>query len=122
MEARTVFHRTAAGYPVRGPIRRSDFYNGELDDNTISPGGWAAVKTGVTSQVNLQPYDGEPVTEQERFVPQRIFTSPRGETIVDFGQNMAGWVELRVKGHRGIRSGSAMARYWTKMAISTWAI
>ena len=84
-----------------GPIRRSDFYNGELDDNTIAPGGWAAVKTGVTSQVNLRPYDSEPVTEQERFVPERIFTSPRGETIVDFGQNMAGWVQLRVKGHKG---------------------
>jgi len=84
-----------------GPIRRSDFYLGELEDNTISPGGWAAVKTGVTSQVNLQPYDMEPVTQQERFVPQRIFTTPAGETIVDFGQNMAGWVQLRVKGRKG---------------------
>ena len=84
-----------------GTIRRSSFFFGELDDHTVSPNGWAAVRTGITSQVNLEPYDSEPVTEQEQFVPQRIFTSPAGETIVDFGQNMAGWVRLRVKGHGG---------------------
>jgi len=84
-----------------GPIRRSSIYFGELYDANISPQGWSAVKVDGISQVNLQPYNIEPVTKQEHFTPQRIFVSPKGEKIVDFGQNMAGWVQLRVKGHKG---------------------
>lgn len=30
-------------------------------------------------------------------VPTRIFTSPSGKLIVDFGQNLVGWVRLRVR-------------------------
>jgi alpha-L-rhamnosidase len=84
-----------------GHIRKSDIYNGELDDNRISGGTWVKVKTGITSQVNEGPYNSDPVRQQERFFLRQIFTSPAGETIVDFGQNMAGWVRLQVKGHKG---------------------
>lgn len=31
---------------------------------------------------------GEKITEQERIVPARIFTTPAGETVIDFGQKL----------------------------------
>lgn len=84
-----------------GPIRRSSIYLGELYDANIVPQFRMPVKTGMTSQVNLQSYNIEPVAKQEQFTPQRIFISHKGEKIIDFGQNMAGWVQLKVKEHKG---------------------
>jgi len=84
-----------------GPIRRSDIFFGEFQDTNIPEQDWLPVHTSLTSQINLQPQMHAPVTQQESFTPKRIFTSPKKETIIDFGQNMAGWVKLRVKGHKG---------------------
>ena len=33
--------------------------------------------------------------------PERIWTSPSGRTLVDFGQNIAGWIRLRARGPAG---------------------
>ena len=33
--------------------------------------------------------------------PVRVFQSPRGTWIVDFGQNIAGWVKINVKEQKG---------------------
>ena len=49
----------------------------------------------------LQPYIGPPVTRQETLAPQRIWTSPSGRTLVDFGQNLVGWLRLTVTGPSG---------------------
>ena len=35
------------------------------------------------------------------FIPQRILTTPNGEQVIDFGQNIAGWVKIKVKGNAG---------------------
>ena len=36
----------------------------------------------------------EPVTEQERLKPIAIITTPKGETVLDFGQNLTGYLEI----------------------------
>ncbi|MFR3320857.1 MAG: family 78 glycoside hydrolase catalytic domain [Lachnospiraceae bacterium] len=36
------------------------------------------------------------IHEQERISPSGIFTTPAGETVVDFGQELTGYVELSV--------------------------
>jgi alpha-L-rhamnosidase len=41
------------------------------------------------------------VRRQEEIRPVRILHSPKGETILDFGQNMVGWVQMRVRGPVG---------------------
>ena len=43
----------------------------------------------------LTPYIGPPVQRQEELEPIKIWTSPAGKTLVDFGQNLVGWVRLR---------------------------
>ena len=45
---------------------------------------------------SLIPQEGMEVHEQERISPSGIFTTPAGETVVDFGQELTGYVELSV--------------------------
>lgn len=44
----------------------------------------------------------KPATERQQVLqPQRIWTSPSGKTLVDFGQNVVGWTRLRCRGAAG---------------------
>ena len=52
-------------------------------------------------QGKLTPYIGPPVRRQDELKPQEIWTSPSGKTLVDFGQNLVGWLRLRVQGPAG---------------------
>ena len=47
---------------------------------------------------------GEKVIEQERLEAKEIIITPKGETVIDFGQNMTGYVEFRIKGNKGERA------------------
>jgi len=85
-----------------GPIRSAELYHGEVIDYTADPAEAQPV------EIYALPYPAE-IVEQigpsvqivERFQVKRQFTTPKGETVLDFGQNIAGFVELRVKGRRG---------------------
>ena len=44
---------------------------------------------------------GPPVRKIEEIKPVKIVRTPAGETVVDMGQNMVGWVRLNVKGSAG---------------------
>ena len=46
------------------------------------------------------PMEGEPLLMQERFTP-RVLHTPDGNTVLDFGQNLAGMVEFTVTGMAG---------------------
>jgi alpha-L-rhamnosidase len=43
----------------------------------------------------------EPVRKKETFVPVKIFKTPAGEQVIDFGQNLVGWVQMKVTGKSG---------------------
>ena len=43
----------------------------------------------------------EPVKKHETFKPVKIFTTPEGEKVIDFGQNLVGWVMIKAKGNAG---------------------
>jgi alpha-L-rhamnosidase len=84
-----------------GMIRYVDFYRGELQDTRILNEGGLKVKAMSFDKGFLVLSTVEPVVKQESFIPQRIFRSPNGDQIVDFSQNMAGFVQLRIKGKKG---------------------
>ena len=45
---------------------------------------------------------GEYVRERERVLPSEFIITPKGEMVIDFGQNLAGYVELKgIKGTKG---------------------
>lgn len=94
-----------------GPIRASDIYNGETYDaakeiagwtkSTFNDASWSAVRIGNESKSVLVAQNGPSVTKHETFKPVKIFTTPKGELVADFGQNLVGWVQVRVKGKAG---------------------
>ncbi|MGJ3402403.1 family 78 glycoside hydrolase catalytic domain [Glutamicibacter sp. Je.9.36] len=44
---------------------------------------------------------GPAVQRQESLRPKRIWRSPQGKTLVDFGQNLVGWLRFQVQGPAG---------------------
>ncbi len=94
-----------------GPIQRSEIYHGEYYDARREMPGWTQPSfddsswNGVTlgnyaKDVLLATYN-EPIRKQETFQPQAIFTTPAGDLVADFGQNLVGWVQLTVQGSAG---------------------
>ena len=80
----------------------SDIYNGETVDMTapiesLGNAVLSSFKTRLVAQV------GENITEHERLAPIACFRTPNGELVLDFGQNMTGYVELSIKAPRGSR-------------------
>lgn len=86
---------------AQGPIRYSEFYDGELFDTNYTIKKWLPVKMLDNVQKNLVKTEGTPVRKHETFQPVKIFKTPLGEQVIDFGQNLAGWVKLSVKGNKG---------------------
>ncbi len=84
------------------PVLFSDIYGGETYDGTHTPRllGKASLDPTVKARTVLQM--GEWMREKERF-PARLIVTPKGERVLDFGQNLAGFVEIRIKGRAGDR-------------------
>ncbi len=84
-----------------GPIRMDDMQQGEVvDARREELTGWHGVKVRDFGTENLRASNCVPITEHERF-PGRLFTTPNGERVLDFGQNLAGYVEFTLTAHAG---------------------
>jgi len=84
-----------------GPIRMNDMQQGEeYDARREKLTGWHGVRVEDFSKENLCASNCVPITEHERF-PGRLFTTPNGQTVIDFGQNLAGYVEFTLTAHEG---------------------
>ncbi len=94
-----------------GEIRSSEIYNGETIDARMKktgwdlPGyqdaGWSGVKEKDFRMGNLVSTWDAPVTKHETFAPVRILTTPQGDQVLDFGQNLVGWVMVKADGPAG---------------------
>jgi alpha-L-rhamnosidase len=94
-----------------GPIRSSSFYNGEVYDSRLEKKGWnlASYNDGEWKSVAVADEDKtiliapqiSGVRKHEIFHAQKLITTPKGETVIDFGQNLVGWVVLNIKGKTG---------------------
>ena len=84
-----------------GPIRQNDLQQGEVYDARLEGEltGWHGVRTAPNT-LPLIGMNTVPIREQEAFVG-RLFRTPNGETVLDFGQNMAGYVEMKLTAHAG---------------------
>lgn len=86
-----------------GPIRLNDMEKGECFDarmETVTD--WHGVTVRDYGFDKLVCSDSVPILEQERF-RGKIFQTPNGETVIDFGQNLAGYTELRINAKAGQR-------------------
>ena len=94
-----------------GPIIFSDIYNGETYDARKEMPDWANIgfddskwgKVAVVDQskkILISP-QGEVVKAIEEIKPVKLITTPKSEIVFDLGQNMVGWVRLKVQGKKG---------------------
>jgi len=94
-----------------GPILMSDIYNGETYDARLEHPKWS--RSGfddtdwqgvelmdLSRDILIVPY-GPPVRKIEEVKPRSVFQTPNGEIVFDMGQNMVGWVRLKVTGAAG---------------------
>ncbi|MFZ5970280.1 MAG: family 78 glycoside hydrolase catalytic domain [Bacteroidota bacterium] len=96
-----------------GGIVHSEIYHGETIDARLEPtgwhttsfndSGWRAVKIKDNPTVNLIATYNEPIRKKETFPALKLIRTPRGEQVLDFGQNLVGWVQVKVRGNAGDR-------------------
>jgi len=94
-----------------GPILESDIYNGEIYDARLEMDGWATkgfsadnwkdVEILNKSKSILVAPQGVPIKAVEEIKPIEFITTPKGEKVVDMGQNMVGWIRIKMQGKKG---------------------
>jgi hypothetical protein len=86
-----------------GARRYNDIYNGEVIDYTFSsPELVSAVLYDHPKNI-LIGQENEPVRITERLRAKELIITPKGEVVLDFGQNMAGVVEAHLNYPRGTK-------------------
>jgi alpha-L-rhamnosidase len=94
-----------------GSILSSEIYNGETIDAREEKKGWGYANYDDSKWNGIKIVNGamntlvatynEPIRKKETYKPVKIFKTPKGEQVIDFGQNLVGWVTIRVKGNAG---------------------
>jgi alpha-L-rhamnosidase len=94
-----------------GSILSSEIYHGETIDNRYEKKGWTKPGYDDTKwsfvtilqapAINLVATYNEPVRKHEQFKPVKIFKTPSGEQVIDFGQNLVGFVTVKISGKPG---------------------
>ena len=83
------------------PVRFSELYDGEVYDATFVPGEASPAVCFDGPTETLIPQEGEPIREQEHVHPVRMFVTPKGETVIDFGQELTGFLQVDVAARAG---------------------
>ena len=94
-----------------GEILNSEIYNGELIDARKEKEGWKLpsyndqewnlVKVKDFDKTNLIATMNEPIRKHEKFEVIEVITTPEGDKVLDFGQNLVGFVQVKIKGNKG---------------------
>lgn len=84
-----------------GQIISSDIYMGESVDTTLQSFAEYNVTEEDFDKSILVGQENEPVRVTERIQPINVFRDNHGDWLVDFGQNITGIVEIKIKGQRG---------------------
>lgn len=95
---------------ANSPIIFSEIYDGEIYDARLEQEGWneTGFDDAAWQRVQVIPFDKSILTPQagtkvemiDELPVKRIFTTPQGDRVLDFGQNLTGWIEIRIKGKR----------------------
>lgn len=96
---------------IDSPIVFAEIYDGETYDAGREIPGWneAGLEDSGWSFAQKVHYDfsvltsqeGAKVRENDALPAKRIFITPQGDTVIDFGQNLTGWIHVKAKGKAG---------------------
>ncbi len=94
-----------------GSIITSEIYDGETIDarkektgwntSSFNDSAWQGVKIKTSGAPTLVATYNEPIRKKETFKPIKTIATPKGEKVLDFGQNLVGWVQIKIKGNAG---------------------
>jgi alpha-L-rhamnosidase len=94
-----------------GPVLMADLYDGETYDARLEQRGWneagfddknwKTVTILEPPKAKLVAPAGPPVKAIEEITPVKVWKTPAGDTVIDMGQNMVGWVRFRVTAPAG---------------------
>ncbi len=94
-----------------GPTLCSEIYDGESYDARLEVAAWDTaacpdanwnpVRTVKSEVTRLVPQEVEPVRIHEILKPVTVITTPEGDTVLDFGQNVTGFVRFTIDGPEG---------------------
>ena len=81
-------------------ILSSEIYDGEIQDATRTI---KYVGKAIRSDVKTKLVDavGEDIVEDEKIYPVKYLKTPKGEDVIDFGQNFTGYINVIIKGKKG---------------------
>ena len=108
-----------------GPVTANGIYDGETYDARKEMKGWSnsgfedskwkPVTVANYSKNDLIITQTVPVHKIQELHPSAIFKTPKGLLVADLGQNMVGWIKLKVKGPAGtvvtIRHAEVLDKY-----------
>lgn len=93
------------------PVVFAEIYDGEIYDANKEISGWAEKGTpdGEWKAVEVVAYDmsvlcgqgAGKVSLMDEKKPTRIFTTPQGDRVIDFGQNMSAHIQVTAEGKAG---------------------
>jgi len=84
------------------PVLESDIYDGETYDARLADSGQAfGVVPADLDLDRLETRRSLPVVIMEEIKPVAVIHTPAGETVLDMGQNMVGWVRFRTDAPEG---------------------
>jgi len=86
---------------ARGPVWLSELYDGETFDSRKQSPRWKNALASELSKDILIPQEGEIVREMEYVYAKEVITTPKGETVIDFGQNITGYAIITASGEAG---------------------
>ena len=89
-----------------GPIVFNNIYGGDTYDARFELGNWGAVdyddtnwngvKVASPKLKKISAQQIPAIKKIKEFDPQKVFKAPDGNWVIDFGQNIAGWVKINV--------------------------
>lgn len=86
---------------IRSNVVDGNIYDGEIYDATLEVNETFPVRESDLGYERIQARKSLPVVIKETLKPIEILTTPAGETVIDMGQNMVGWLQFRTTAPSG---------------------
>ena len=93
---------------MKNTIISNGIYDGEEIDMTNKDSSTDSVEVLDIDQSLLVPRYSLPIHIKKRIKPIDYFVSPKGEHILDFGQNLTGWIEFKAVNDVSIQFGEIL--------------
>lgn len=82
-------------------VRFSEIYDGEIYDASFVNDQLEQTKVFTGPDCELIKQQGEEIREQERLTCAELINTPKGEVVLDFGQNLTGYIEVTTTAKKG---------------------